>query len=61
MATIEELKSVIGKKGGIARTNNFRVLFTPPQTTLFNIDTDQLLGSLIGGGSGEFNPKKFIQ
>lgn len=60
MATIEELKSVIGKKGGIARTNNFRVLFTPPQTTLFNIDTDQLLGSLIGGGSGEFNPKNLF-
>lgn len=60
MATIEELKSVIGKKGGIARTNNFRILFTPPQTTLFNIDPDQLLGSLIGGGSGEFNPKNIF-
>jgi len=60
MATIEELKSVIGKKGGIARTNNFRILFTPPQTTLFNIDPDQLLGSFIGGGSGEFNPKNIL-
>jgi len=58
--SIEDLKSVIGKKGGVARTNNFRVLFTPPQTSLFNIDADQLLGSLIGGGSGEFNPKNLF-
>ena len=34
---IDKLKSVISKRGGLARSNRFRVIMTPPETSLLNI------------------------
>ena len=60
MASIEDFKSIISQKGGVARTNKFRVLFTPPKGSLFNIDPEAILGSLLGGSTGNFNAKNLI-
>ena len=51
MLNIENLKSVIGKKGGIALANRFQVFFTPPKASLINKDPGVLLGTLASGGS----------
>jgi len=49
--SIEDIKSTISKKGGVARTNRFQVVFTPPQASLLNTDPSVLLGTLTSGGS----------
>lgn len=49
--SIEDIKSVISKKGGVARTNRFQVIFTPPKASLLNTDAGTLLGTLLSGGS----------
>ncbi len=60
MATIEDFKSIITQKGGVARSNKFRVLFTPPKGSLFNIDPEAIIGSLLGGDTGNFEAKNLI-
>lgn len=50
MLDIENLKSVIGKKGGLATNNRFQVFFTPPKASLVNKDPGVLLGTLASGG-----------
>lgn len=42
--TIDQFKSTVGKRNGIANTNRFAITITPPTQTLLN------LGGLIGGG-----------
>lgn len=59
MNSIDNLKSVISKKGGVAMQNRFQVFFTPPSAnslkSLLNSDTRSLVGDLsknaIAGGS----------
>jgi len=46
---IDKLKSTIGKRGGLAKANRFKVMFTPPQQSLFNIDPQAIFTSLISG------------
>ena len=36
--SIDDLKAEINNRGGIARTNRFNVIFTPPTQALINID-----------------------
>ena len=55
MATIEDLKSTIVKKGGLAKANRFNVIFTPPTQSLLNLDPQQIISSAI---SGNFSAKK---
>ena len=50
MLNIDNLKSVIGKKGGLALSNRFQVFFTPPKQSLVNKDKGTLLGTLASGG-----------
>jgi len=57
MSSIENLKSLISKKGGLAKANRFNVIFTPPTQTLLNIDGEQIISSLI---SGNFSAKNLI-
>jgi len=49
MATIEDLKATIAKKGGLARSNRFNVIFTPPTQSLLNLDPQQIISSAISG------------
>jgi len=55
--TVEDMKAIISKKGGLAKTNRFNVIFTPPSASLLNLDPQAIIGSLIGG---RFNVKNLI-
>ena len=55
--SIEKLKSLVSKKGGLAKANRFNVMFTPPKQSLINLDLQGLLSSAI---SGNFNAKNLI-
>jgi hypothetical protein len=57
MSDIDKLKSTISKKGGIARANRFRVIFTPPKTSLLNLNLETIISSAI---SGNFSAKNLI-
>jgi|TARA_B110000858_G_C17760731_1_gene454387 hypothetical protein len=57
MSSIDNLKSLISKKGGLAPANRFNVIFTPPSQSLLNLDPQAILGSII---SGNFNAKNLI-
>ena len=39
---IDNLKSAIGRRNGLARTNRFLVQFTPPITGVYKLDTEDL-------------------
>ena len=36
--TIDDFKAVIGKRGGLAKTNRFNVIMTPPASKVINTD-----------------------
>ena len=55
--SIDDMKSLISKKGGLARTNRFQVIFTPPSVSLLNLNPEVLVGSLV---SGSFKVKNLI-
>jgi hypothetical protein len=55
--SIERLKSTISKKGGLAKANRFNVMFTPPQSSILNINFQNMIGSAI---SGNFSAKNMI-
>ena len=49
---IEDLKATIGKKGGLAPSNRFNVIFAPPAVSWLNLNVENIIGSVI---SGNFN------
>lgn len=53
MSTIDTLKSVVGKRGGIAKSNRFNVVFTPPTQSLINLSPSAIIGVLAGGQSAK--------
>ena len=55
--SIERLKSLISKKGGLAKANRFNVMFTPPTQSLLNLDLQGMISSAI---SGNFNAKNLV-
>ena len=57
MSSIDNLKSLISKKGGPAKKNRFNVIFTPPSQSLFNLNPEQIFSSAI---SGNFSVKNLI-
>ena len=57
MSSIDNLKSLISKKGGLAKKNRFNVIFTPPSQSLFNLNPEQIFSSAI---SGNFSVKNLI-
>jgi len=46
--SIDNLKSIISKRGGLAKTNRFQIVFTPPQGSL--LGAKGLIGALTSGG-----------
>ena len=48
--SIDSIKSVIGKKGGLAPSNRFQVIFAPPAVSLLNLNPENIVGSIISGG-----------
>ena len=55
--SIERIKSLISKKGGLAKANRFNVMFTPPDLTLFNLDLQGLLQKAL---TDNFSAKNLI-
>lgn len=53
MSTIDKLKSVVGKRGGLAKANRFNVMFTPPTQSLLNLSPSAIIGVLAGGQSAK--------
>jgi len=49
MSSIDNLKSLVAKKGGVAPSNRFNVIFTPPSQSLLNLDPQAIIGSIISG------------
>ena len=49
MSSIDNLKSLVAKKGGLARPNRFNVIFTPPSQSILNLDVGSIIGSVISG------------
>lgn len=47
--SVDTLKAAIQNKGGIARTNRFNVIMTPPTQSLLNINKEVLVGQLLSG------------
>ena len=47
--SVDDIKSLIAKKGGVARQNRFQVIFTPPSVSLLNLNPEVLVGSLVSG------------
>ena len=48
--SIDSIKSVISKKGGLAPQNRFQVIFAPPAVSLLNLNPENIVGSIISGG-----------
>ena len=48
--SIDSIKSVIGKKGGLAPSNRFQVIFAPPAVSLLNLNPENIVGSIVSGG-----------
>lgn len=46
--SIDNLKSTISKRGGLAKSNRFQILFTPPQGSL--LSAAGIVGALTSGG-----------
>jgi len=57
MSNIDNLKSLISKKGGLAKANRFNIIFTPPTQSLLNLNPEVLVGSLL---SGTFSARNLI-
>lgn len=55
--SIDDLKATIGKRGGIAKTNRFAIFMSPPDSSLLNINIQDIGVSLI---SGTFNAKSLV-
>lgn len=56
-SSIDQLKSSLTRRGGVAKANRFAIFMTPPEASLINIDPAQILLSV---ASGSFNPKSLI-
>lgn len=47
--SIDTIKATISKKGGLAPSNKFNVIFTPPEQALLNLNKENVVGSLLSG------------
>ena len=54
---IDDLKSTFNKHGGLAQTNRFHVIFTPPEQSLLNLDFQSIVSQSLSGG---FNLKNLV-
>ena len=49
---IDSLKGVINKRGGLAKTNKFAIVMTPPTNTLLNLDVAEHVRNALSGTFG---------
>lgn len=53
----DRLLSTIGKKGGLAESHRFNVIFNPPETSLLNIDIQEIIQTTV---SDTFDAKNLV-
>ena len=51
-STIDDFKATIGKRAGLAKTNKFVVIMTPPFKTFINTDIQGLVSQALSGNIG---------
>lgn len=56
-SSVDDLKAEISKRNGLARTNRFNVIFTPPSQALINTDLASIITNLVNGG---FNKNQLL-
>ena len=49
-SSVDDLKAEISKRNGLARTNRYSIVFTPPSQALINTDLGSIITSLVNGG-----------
>jgi hypothetical protein len=49
---IDDFKAMVGKRGGLARTNRFVVIMTPPDSSFLNTDWEGLASQALAGNLG---------
>lgn len=52
---IDTIKASVSKKGGLAPSNRFNVIFTPPEQALLNLNKESIVGSLLSGNFSAAN------
>ena len=55
--TIDDFKSVISRRSGLAPANRFAIFMSPPSQTLLNLDLQNAASNLL---SGNFGPGQFV-
>lgn len=60
MSSIEQLKSTIVKRGGLAKANRFSVYLTPPESAIVNTDLESIGAALVNGGQNIINDPRDI-
>lgn len=55
--TIDDFKSVISRRSGLAPANRFAIFMSPPAQTLLNLDLQNAASNLL---SGNFGPGQFV-
>lgn len=53
MSSIDNFKSTLSKRGGVAQQNRFQVIFTPPSQSLLNLSGSAIIGVLRGKASAK--------
>lgn len=48
-SSIDDFKSTIGRRGGLAQQNRFAIFMSPPQQTLLNLDLQNAAANLLSG------------
>jgi len=55
--TIDDFKSVISRRSGLAPANRFAIFMSPPSQTLLNLDLQNVASNLL---SGNFGPSQLV-
>lgn len=55
--TIDDFKSVISRRSGLAPANRFAIFMSPPSQTLLNLDLQNIASNLL---SGNFGPSQLV-
>jgi len=57
MSSIDNLKAIVGKRQGLAKTNRFLTIFTPPTQALVNMNPLDIVGRF---ANGTFNARSLV-
>lgn len=59
-STIDDFKSMLSARGGLAKANRFLVIMQPPVQSLFHFDIQELIVKSISAGASSVNLRDFM-